>query len=108
MYSAALKQIESKIDTINEEFKILHKYNPIEHVSSRIKSKESINKKLKKKGLEPNFENLIKTINDVAGLRIICSFIPDIYTIVEMIENMQDITVLKKKDYVSKPKESGY
>ena len=108
MYNAALKQIESKIDTINEEFKILHKYNPIEHVSSRIKSKESINKKLKKKGLEPNFENLIKTINDVAGLRIICSFIPDIYTIVEMIENMQDITVLKKKDYVSKPKESGY
>ena len=108
MYSAALKQIESKIDTINEEFKILHKYNPIEHVSSRIKSKESINKKLKKKGLEPNFENLIKTINDVAGLRIICSFIPDIYTIVEMIENMQDVTVLKKKDYVSKPKESGY
>lgn len=108
MYSAALKQIESKIDTINEEFKILHKYNPIEHVSSRIKSKESINKKLKKKGLEPNFENLIKTINDVAGLRIICSFIPDISTIVEMIENMQDITVLKKKDYVSKPKESGY
>ena len=108
MYNAALKQIESKIDTINEEFKILHKYNPIEHVSSRIKSKESINKKLKKKGLEPNFENLIKTINDVAGLRIICSFIPDIYTIVEMIENMQDITVLKKKDYVSKHKESGY
>lgn len=108
MYNAALKQIESKIDTINEEFKILRKYNPIEHVSSRIKSKESINKKLKKKGLEPNFENLIKTINDVAGLRIICSFIPDIYTIVEMIENMQDITVLKKKDYVSKPKESGY
>ena len=108
MYSAALKQIESKIDTINEEFKILHKYNPIEHVTSRIKSKESINKKLKKKGLEPDFENLIKTINDVAGLRIICSVIPDIYTIVEMIENMQDITVLKKKDYVSKPKESGY
>lgn len=108
MYGAALKQIEGKIDTINEEFKILHKYNPIEHVSSRIKSKDSINKKLVKKGLEPNFENLIKTINDVAGLRIICSFIPDIYTIVDMIENMQDITVLKKKDYVSKPKESGY
>ena len=108
MYGAALKQIEGKIDTINEEFKILHKYNPIEHVSSRIKSKDSINKKLVKKGLEPNFENLIKTINDVAGLRIICSFIPDIYTIVDMIENIQYITVLKKKDYVSEPKESGY
>lgn len=108
MYSAALKQLETKMETINEEFKTLHKYNPIEHISSRIKSKESINKKLKKKGLDPTYENLVKTINDVAGLRIICSFIPDIYKIVEMIENMQDITVLKKKDYVTTPKESGY
>ena len=108
MYSAALKQLETKMETINEEFKTLHKYNPIEHISSRIKSKESINKKLKKKGLAPTYENLVKTINDVAGLRIICSFIPDIYKIVEMIENMQDITVLKKKDYVTTPKESGY
>lgn len=108
MYTAALKQLEAKIEVINNEFKTLHKYNPIEHVTSRIKSKESINKKLKKKGLEPTYENLIKTINDVAGIRIICSFIPDIYKIVEMIENMQDITVLRKKDYVTTPKESGY
>lgn len=108
MYNAALKQLEAKIEVINNEFKTLHKYNPIEHVTSRIKSKESINKKLKKKGLEPTYENLIKTINDVAGIRIICSFIPDIYKIVEMIENMQDITVIKRKDYVTTPKESGY
>lgn len=108
MYNAALKQVETKINNINEEFKILHKYNPIEHISSRIKSKESITNKLKKKGLKITSENLIKNINDIAGMRIICSFIPDIYKIVEMIENMQDITVLKKKDYVSTPKESGY
>ena len=108
VYTAALKQLETKIDTINEEFKTLHKYNPIEHVTSRIKSKESINKKLQKKGLELTQENLVKTINDIAGIRIICSFIPDIYKIVEMIENMQDITILKKKDYVTTPKESGY
>ena len=108
MYSAALKQLETKIEVINNEFKTLHKYNPIEHVTSRIKSKESINKKLQKKGLELTQENLVKTINDIAGIRIICSFIPDIYKIVEMIENMQDITILKKKDYVTTPKESGY
>ena len=108
MYGAALKQLETKIEVINNEFKTLHRYNPIEHVTSRIKSKESINKKLKKKGLEPTYENLVKTINDVAGIRIICSFIPDIYKIVEMFDNMQDITVLKKKDYVTTPKESGY
>ena len=107
MYSAALKQLETKIEIINNEFKTLHKYNPIEHVTSRIKSKESINKKLKKKGLEPTYENLIKTINDVAGIRIICSFIPDIFKIVEMIENMPDMTIVKKKDYVTNPKENG-
>lgn len=108
MYTAALKQIETKIEIINNEFKTLHKYNPIEHVSSRIKSKQSINNKLKKKGLEPTYENLVKTINDVAGIRIICSFIPDIYKLVEMLENMQDITIVKKKDYVTNPKDNGY
>ena len=108
VYTAALKQLETKIDTKNEEFKTLHKYNPIEHVSSRIKSKQSITNKLKKKGLEATHENLIKTINDIAGIRIICSFIPDIFKIADMIENMQGITVLKKKDYVTTPKENGY
>ena len=86
----------------------MHKYNPIEHISSRIKSKESITNKLIKKGLDFTYENLIKTINDIAGMRIICSFIPDIYRMVEMIENMPDVTVLKKKDYVTTPKSSGY
>ena len=108
MYTAALTQLEAKMETINEEFKTLHKYNPIEHVSSRIKSKESIYKKLKKKGLEPTYENLVKTINDIAGIRIVCSFIPDIFKIVEMLENMTDITVIKKKDYVTTPKINGY
>ena len=107
MYSSALRQLESKMETINEEFKVLHKYNPIEHISSRIKVKRVLTK-LVKKGLDCTYENIIKNINDIAGLRIICSFIPDIYKIVEMIENMQDITVIKKKDYVTSPKASGY
>ena len=63
---------------------------------------------MNKKGLEFTYENLIKTVNDIAGVRIICSFIPDIYKLVEMFENMQGLTVLKKKDYVANPKESGY
>ena len=108
VYTAALQQLEGKINTLSEEFKILHKYNPIEHISSRIKSKESITNKLIKKGLDFTYENLIKTINDIAGMRIICSFIPDIYRMVEMIENMPDVTVLKKKDYVTTHKSSGY
>ena len=108
MYTAALKQVETKIEVIDNEFKALHKYNPIEHVSSRIKSKQSMYNKLNKKGLEFTYENLIKIVNDIAGVRIICSFIPDIYKLVEMFENMQGLTVLKKKDYVANPKESGY
>lgn len=108
MYTAALNQIETRIESINNEYKTLHKYNPIEHISTRIKSKESINKKLMKKGLDLNYENMVKTINDIAGIRIICSFIPDIFKVVELFENMQDITILKKKDYVTTPKESGY
>ncbi len=108
MYTAALNQIETRIESINNEYKTLHKYNPIEHISARIKSKESINKKLMKKGLDLNYENMVKTINDIAGIRIICSFIPDIFKVVELFENMQDITILKKKDYVTTPKESGY
>ena len=108
MYTAALNQIETRMESINNEYKTLHKYNPIEHISTRIKSKESINKKLIKKGLDLNYENMVKTINDIAGIRIICSFIPDIFKVVEIFENMQDITILKKKDYVTTPKESGY
>ena len=108
MYTAALKQVETKIEVIDNEFKALHKYNPIEHVSSRVKSKQSMYNKLNKKGLEITYENLIKTVNDIAGVRIICSFIPDIYKLVEMFENMQGLTVLRKKDYVANPKESGY
>ena len=108
MYTAALKQVETKIEVIDNEFKALHKYNPIEHVSSRIKSKQSMYNKLSKRGLDFTYENLIKTVNDIAGVRIICSFIPDIYKLVEMFENMQGLTVLKKKDYVANPKESGY
>ena len=108
VYTAALKQLETKIDTIKEEFKTLHKYNPIEHVSSRIKSKQSISNKLKKKGLEQTHENIVKSINDIAGIRVICSFIPDIFKIADMIENMQGVTVLKKKDYVTNPKPNGY
>ncbi len=108
MYTAALNQIETRMESINNEYKTLHKYNPIEHISTRIKSKESINKKLIKKGLDLNYENMVKTINDIAGIRIICSFIPDIFKVVEIFENMQDIKILKKKDYVTTPKESGY
>lgn len=108
MYESALKEMETKINIISQEFELLYKYNPIEHIKTRIKTPESIVKKLKKKGLEVTYKNLVNGVNDVAGIRIICSFIPDIYRMVEMFEQTPDIKVISKKDYIKNPKPSGY
>ena len=108
LYNAALKQITTKIEILNEEFQEVHRYNPIEHVKSRTKAPESIVKKLKRNGYESTIENMVRYVNDIAGIRIICSFTSDIYRIAEMISNQKDIQVLTVKDYIMNPKQSGY
>ena len=108
LYNAALKQITTKIEILNEEFQEVHRYNPIEHIKARAKSPESIVKKLKKNGYESTIENMVRYVNDIAGIRIICSFTSDIYRIAEMISNQKDIRVLRVKDYIMNPKKSGY
>ncbi|MCQ2540505.1 MAG: GTP pyrophosphokinase family protein [Acetatifactor sp.] len=108
IYSAALRQIEARMDVLNEEFQHVHKYNPIEHIKARIKTPESIVKKLKRHGYESTIQNMVSYINDIAGLRIICSFTSDIYRIVDMIRAQKDINILSVKDYVTFPKASGY
>lgn len=108
LYQSALKEIGTKLEILNDEFKFVHKYNPIEHIESRMKSEESIVRKLMKKGQDITVENIEKYIDDVAGIRVICSFTPDIYRIVDMISNQDDIEVVKTKDYMVNPKPSGY
>lgn len=108
LYSAALKEVGTKIEILNEEFLHIHRYNPIEHIKSRLKTPESIVKKLKKNGYESTLENMIKYVNDIAGIRITCSFTSDIYRIADMIAKQTDIQVLSLKDYMKNPKESGY
>lgn len=108
VYDSALKEINTKLEILNNEFKLKHQYNPIEHVSSRLKSPESISKKLQHKGLDVTIENVLKYINDVAGIRIICSFTSDIYKIAELVSKQSDVEVLKVKDYISCPKPNGY
>ncbi|MGN0251625.1 MAG: GTP pyrophosphokinase family protein [Oliverpabstia sp.] len=108
LYDAALRQVSTKIDILNEEFAHVHKYNPIEHVKSRIKEPRSIVKKLKRQGREVTLENMLKYINDIAGVRIICSFTSDIYRIADMLAKQKDLTVLELTDYLVKPKASGY
>lgn len=108
LYNAALKEIGTKLEILNEEFQAVHQYNPIEHIKSRIKTPESIVKKLKKRGYESTVENMVKYVNDIAGVRVICSFTSDIYKIAQMLTNQTDIKVLSVKDYIKAPKESGY
>ena len=107
-YNAALKLINTRIEILNEELQEEHRYNPIEHIKGRIKTPESIVKKLKRHGVESTLENMIEYCNDIAGIRIICSFTSDIYKIAEMISAQNDITVLSVKDYIVNPKQSGY
>ncbi|MDD3338278.1 MAG: GTP pyrophosphokinase family protein [Lachnospiraceae bacterium] len=108
LYTSALKEVGTKIDILNDEFQHIHKYNPIEHVKSRIKKPESIVKKLRRNGYESTLENMVRYVNDIAGIRITCSFTSDIYRIADMIAKQSDLRILSLKDYIKNPKASGY
>lgn len=108
IYNAALKQISTKLAILNDEFQQVHKYNPIEHIKSRIKTSGSIVKKLKKHGYESTIPNMVQYVNDIAGIRVICSFTSDIYQIADIIRAQSDIKVISVKDYIVNPKPSGY
>lgn len=108
LYRAAMKEMNTKLEILNEEFQQVHKYNPIEHIKTRIKTAESIVKKLRRYGYETSIDNMVRYVNDIAGVRVICSFTSDIYRLAEMIGNQSDLKVLAIKDYIRHPKESGY
>lgn len=108
VYNSALKEVGTKLEILNDEFQHVHRYNPIEHIKSRLKSPESIVKKLKRHGYESTIENMVNFVNDIAGVRVICSFTSDIYQIAEMLSNQSDIKILSVKDYIKFPKPSGY
>lgn len=108
LYNSALKEVGTKLDILNDEFQHVHQYNPIEYIKSRIKTPESIVKKLKRYGYESTIDNMVTYVNDIAGIRIVCSFTSDIYKMAEMIGRQNDLTVVSVKDYIKHPKESGY
>ena len=108
LYNSALEEVGTKLEILNDEFVHIHKYNPIEYIKSRIKTPESIVKKLKRDGYESTIENMRNYINDIAGIRIVCSFTSDIYRLAEMIGKQNDLTVICVKDYIKNPKVSGY
>ena len=108
LYNSALKEVRTKVEILNDEFQQVHQYNPIEYIKSRIKTPESIVKKLKRYGYESSIDNMVSYVNDIAGIRIVCSFTSDIYKLAEMIGKQNDLTVISIKDYIKNPKPSGY
>ncbi len=108
MYSCGIREVTTKLEILNDDLKARYQRNPIHSIKSRIKSPVSIAKKLKKKGIPVCVESIQDNLNDVAGVRVICSFIDDIYTITEMLTAQTDITLVKLKDYIENPKPNGY
>ncbi|MCY7777079.1 GTP pyrophosphokinase family protein [Bacillus haynesii] len=108
VYKFALDQMDTKFSIISQEYNLIHGHNPIEHTKSRVKSFESLINKLVRKGCDITTKAAKEHINDIAGLRIVCSFLSDIYNMVEVLREHEDIKILKMKDYIKNPKPNGY
>jgi putative GTP pyrophosphokinase len=107
-YRFGLQEIETKIAILRDEFQYMHDYNPIEHVSSRVKSPDSIVEKVSRKGVDPGFDAIRARITDIAGIRITTSFTADAYRLFDLLTAQDDITVRTVKDYIAQPKANGY
>lgn len=107
-YNCALMEVETKFKVLNEQFSLRYDRNPIENIKTRIKSPESIVRKLQTRNYYVSVENIENNLNDVAGIRIVCSFIDDIYMLVDCILNQDDVTLIQRKDYIENPKPNGY
>ena len=108
VYEAAIQQITAKLNILKGEFQFSNDRNPIASISSRIKSKESIIYKIQKKGLPMTGSTLVHYIRDVAGVRVVCPFIEDVYAVARMLVRQKDIELLEVKDYIRNPKSNGY
>ncbi|WP_241238429.1 GTP pyrophosphokinase [Nocardioides pantholopis] len=107
-YEFAIKEIETKVSILQGEFRLLHRYNPIEHIVSRLKSPESVVAKARKLGCGPGLDELRTGIRDIAGVRVVCSFTSDVYRVQEMLCRQADVRLIELKDYIADPKPSGY
>ena len=107
-YSCAIREVKTKLDVLSDEFSSQRKRNPIEFITSRVKTPESIVNKLRRKGFPVSMESAVDNLYDIAGVRVICSFVDDIYAVRDMLANQDDVTVLMEKDYIRNPKPNGY
>lgn len=107
-YNCAILEVQTKLQVLNNDMSVRYSRNPIAFIKTRIKSPQSIAEKLQRRGLEISERSMLENLNDVAGVRVICSFIDDIYEIAEMLARQSDIKVLQIKDYIKNPKDNGY
>ena len=107
-YRCALMEIETKFNVLNEEFSLQHDRNPISSIKGRLKSLPSIQEKLRRKNLPLSIESIEENLNDVAGVRVVCSFAEDVTTLAEALLKQDDIKLIERKDYIAQPKENGY
>ena len=108
MYRCTIRELQTKLEVLNDEFSIENKRTPISFIKTRVKKPESIYRKLQKLGYEFSAENIQEQLNDVAGIRVVCAFIDDIYTVADLLASQDDIKILKIKDYIKNPKPNGY
>ena len=108
LYDSAARLLKLKFEVLNDEFNLLYARNPIHHIESRLKSADSIIAKLIKKNLPLNIESAMKNVNDIAGVRVVCNYIDDVYSVAEMFARQPDLTVVKRQDYIASPNYNGY
>lgn len=107
-YTAAIREVKTKLENLDDDFQLRHKHNPIHHMESRIKSPESILEKLIRRGYDMDTNKIKSQLFDIAGIRVICHYVEDIYTVAELLKSQDDITVVKEVDYIKDPKPNGY
>ena len=108
LYEAGIREIKTKLDILSDESRISGKPNPIDSIKSRIKTPRSIIGKLKRRGYPISLQSMMENLNDIGGIRVICPFIEDIYTVADMLMRQDDLTLIEKKDYIQNPKPNGY
>lgn len=108
LYESAIREVKTKLEILDSEFKTKYDYNPIHHIEDRLKSPQSILEKLQRKGKPFSCESARSTLNDIAGVRVICNYIEDIYTVADLLTSQDDVMLVKRKDYIENPKPNGY
>ena len=107
-YSAAMKEVETKLEILDDEFQMKHRRNPIHHIESRLKSIQSMMHKLKRKNYAVSMQSAVDNLMDIAGIRVICSYVQDVYTVARLLTTQDDVQLIDTRDYIRQPKANGY